>query len=171
MVVLGSYCHALQELLAQYKGAQNWVLMQEIRCRLQCRGRSRNPAAQLDVAFSEFSPILIIAIIKAVIVLINSLDDPFVSNSHSTLGNRRRIQTILLIVLHRSARGEIKGDGQSPRLAGQLYEYVTRNLANWEKERRQDGGDLSTSATMQAIARDLGESQIKAVAAYVSQLE
>jgi cytochrome c553 len=66
---------------------------------------------------------------------------------------------------------DAKGDGQSPRLAGQLYEYVTKNLANWEKERRQDEVDLSTSATMQAIAGDLGESQIKAVAAYVSQLE
>ena len=66
---------------------------------------------------------------------------------------------------------EAKGDGQFPRLAGQLYDYVTRNLTNWEKEHSQDKANLDTSATMRAIARDLSESQIKAVAAYVSQLQ
>lgn len=66
---------------------------------------------------------------------------------------------------------EAKGDGQFPRLAGQLYDYVTRNLTNWESERGQDKANLDMSATMQAIARDLSEAQIKAVAAYVSQLE
>lgn len=65
---------------------------------------------------------------------------------------------------------EAKGDGQFPRLAGQLYDYITRNLTNWESERGQDKA-IDTSATMQAIARDLSEAQIKAVAAYVSQLE
>ncbi|MBV9533579.1 MAG: cytochrome c [Bradyrhizobium sp.] len=66
---------------------------------------------------------------------------------------------------------DAKGDGQFPRLAGQLYDYVTRNLTNWEGERGQDQANLDMSATMQAIARDLSEAQIKAVAAYVSQLE
>jgi cytochrome c553 len=66
---------------------------------------------------------------------------------------------------------EAKGDGQFPRLAGQLYDYVTRNLTNWESERDQGKANLDTSAIMQAIARDLSEAQIKAVAAYVSQLE
>ena len=66
---------------------------------------------------------------------------------------------------------DAKGDGQFPRLAGQLYDYVTRNLTNWEKEHSQDKANLDTSATMRAIARDLSESQIKAVAAYVSQLQ
>ena len=66
---------------------------------------------------------------------------------------------------------EAKGDGQFPRLAGQLYDYVTRNLTNWESERGQGKANLDTSAIMQAIARDLSEAQIKAVAAYVSQLE
>ena len=66
---------------------------------------------------------------------------------------------------------EAKGDGQFPRLAGQLYDYVTRNLTNWESERGQDKVNLDMSATMRAIARDLSEAQIKAVAAYVSQLE
>src|SRR6516162_7498126 len=57
---------------------------------------------------------------------------------------------------------EAKGDGQFPRLAGQLYDYVTRNLTNWEKEHGQDKANFDMSATMQAIARDLSESQIKA---------
>jgi cytochrome c553 len=65
---------------------------------------------------------------------------------------------------------EAKGDGQFPRLAGQLYDYVTRKLTNWEKERGQNKANPDTSAIMQPIAHDLTEAQIKAVAAYVSQL-
>ena len=61
---------------------------------------------------------------------------------------------------------EAKGDGQFPRLAGQLYAYVTRQLTDWSKERSE-----STSDIMAPIARGLTDSQIKAVAAYVSYLE
>ena len=61
---------------------------------------------------------------------------------------------------------EAKGDGQFPRLAGQIYAYVTLQLTNWSKERGEN-----TSDTMAPIARGLTESQIKAVAAYVSYLE
>ena len=61
---------------------------------------------------------------------------------------------------------EAKGDGQFPRLAGQLYAYVTLQMTNWSKER----GEI-TSDIMAPIARGLTESQIKAVAAYVSNLE
>jgi cytochrome c553 len=61
---------------------------------------------------------------------------------------------------------EAKGDGQFPRLAGQLYAYVTLQLTNWSKERGE-----TTSDIMAPIARGLTESQIKAVAAYVSYLE
>jgi cytochrome c553 len=61
---------------------------------------------------------------------------------------------------------DAKGDGQFPRLAGQLYAYVTLQLTNWSKERGE-----TTSDIMAPIARGLSESQIKAVAAYVSNLE
>src|ERR1700681_648352 len=61
---------------------------------------------------------------------------------------------------------EAKGDGQFPRLAGQLYAYVTLQLTNWSKERGE-----TTSDIMAPIARGLTESQIKAVAAYVSYLD
>jgi cytochrome c553 len=66
---------------------------------------------------------------------------------------------------------QAKGDGPFPRLAGQLYEYVTRKLQNWDKERGQDPKNPDTSAIMQPIAHDLSEAQIKAVAAYLSYLE
>ena len=65
---------------------------------------------------------------------------------------------------------EAKGDGQFPRLAGQLYDYVTKKLTNWDKERGQDKTNPDSSAIMQPIAHDLTEAQVKAVAAYVSQL-
>jgi cytochrome c553 len=58
-----------------------------------------------------------------------------------------------------------------PRLAGQLHDYVYGKLTNWEKERGQDKANPDTSAIMQPIADDLTAAQIKAVAAYVSQLQ
>jgi cytochrome c553 len=66
---------------------------------------------------------------------------------------------------------EAKGDGQFPRLAGQLNDYVIRKLMNWDKERGQDKANPDASAIMQPIAHELNEAQIKSVAAYVSQLK
>jgi cytochrome c553 len=66
---------------------------------------------------------------------------------------------------------EAKGTDAFPRLAGQLHDYIIRKLTNWEKERGQDKAKPDTSAIMQPIAHDLSESQIKAVAAYLSYLE
>ncbi len=59
-----------------------------------------------------------------------------------------------------------KGNGQFPRLAGQLYSYVVNQLTNWRKERAEEN-----SAIMAPIAHSLTQPQIKAVAAYVSNLE
>jgi cytochrome c553 len=66
---------------------------------------------------------------------------------------------------------EAKGADAFPRLAGQLNDYVIRKLTNWDKERGQNKEKPDNSAIMQPIAHDLTEAQIKAVAAYVSQLE
>jgi cytochrome c553 len=64
---------------------------------------------------------------------------------------------------------EAKGNGAFPRLAGQLYPYIVKVLTNWDKERGQGGpANPDTSAIMQPIAHGLTESQIKAVAAYLS---
>ena len=70
-----------------------------------------------------------------------------------------------------SCHGEdAKGADSFPRLAGQLPDYIFRKLTNWEKERGQNKQNPDTSAIMQPIAHELTEAQIKAVAAYVSQL-
>jgi len=66
---------------------------------------------------------------------------------------------------------DAKGDGQFPRLAGQLNDYVFNKLTNWTKERGQDPAKPDASAIMQPIAHSLTEQQIKAVAAYLSYLE
>ena len=66
---------------------------------------------------------------------------------------------------------QAKGDGQFPRLAGQLPDYVFKKLTNWSKERGQDPAKPDTSAIMEPIAHGLTEPQIKAVAAYLSYLE
>jgi cytochrome c553 len=67
---------------------------------------------------------------------------------------------------------EAKGNGQFPRLAGQLYPYIVKTLTNWDKERGQGGPENpDTSAIMRPIAHSLTESQIKEVAAYLSTLE
>ncbi len=59
-----------------------------------------------------------------------------------------------------------KGAGQFPRLAGQLYPYVVRQLTVWRTERAE-----ANASVMAPIARSLNETQIKAVAAYVANLE
>ena len=61
---------------------------------------------------------------------------------------------------------EANGNGQFPRLAGQLYPYIVRQLTIWSKERAENTSDI-----MAPIARSLTASQIEAVAAYVSYLE
>jgi cytochrome c553 len=66
---------------------------------------------------------------------------------------------------------EAKGNGPFPRLAGQLYDYITAKLTNWDKERGQNPSQPDTSAVMQPIAHSLTQPQIKAVAAYLSYLE
>ncbi len=66
---------------------------------------------------------------------------------------------------------QAKGNGPFPRLAGQLYDYVTAKLTNWDKERGQNPSQPDTSAVMQPIAHSLTQPQIKAVAAYLSSLE
>ena len=62
------------------------------------------------------------------------------------------------------------GTGEIPRLAGQLYPYVTRTLTNWGKERGQNPTEPDTSAIMSPVAHSLSKSQIEAVAAFVSYL-
>jgi cytochrome c553 len=64
-----------------------------------------------------------------------------------------------------------KGADAFPRLAGQLPDYIQRKLTNWDKERGQKKDEPDNSSIMQPIAHDLTDAQIKAVAAYVSQLD
>jgi cytochrome c553 len=66
---------------------------------------------------------------------------------------------------------QAKGDGVFPRLAGQLHDYIFNKLTNWTKERGQDAKNPDNSAIMQPIAHGLTEPQVRAVAAYLSQLE
>jgi cytochrome c553 len=66
---------------------------------------------------------------------------------------------------------DAKGNGAFPRLAGQLPDYTFNKLVNWSKERGQDRANPDTSEIMAPIAHNLTDSQITAVAAYVSTLE
>jgi cytochrome c553 len=66
---------------------------------------------------------------------------------------------------------DAKGNGAFPRLAGQLYDYLTAKLTNWDKERGQNPDKPDTSAIMEPIAHGLNQTQIKAVASYLSYLE
>jgi len=65
---------------------------------------------------------------------------------------------------------DAKGTGPIPRLAGQLYPYTVKELANWDKERGQ-GANSDSSAVMRPIAHSLSKAQVEAVAAYLSNLE
>jgi cytochrome c553 len=66
---------------------------------------------------------------------------------------------------------DAKGKDDFPRLAGQLYDYIFVKLKNWDKERGQKPDNPDTSAIMEPIAHGLSDAQIKAVAAYVSDLK
>src|SRR6516162_641314 len=66
---------------------------------------------------------------------------------------------------------DAKGNGQFPRLAGQLSNYVFNKLANWASERGQNPANPDTSTIMAPIAHSLDQQQIKAVAAYLNHLE
>ncbi len=66
---------------------------------------------------------------------------------------------------------DASGSGQIPRLAGQLYPYVIKELVNWGKERGQNPAKPDTSAIMSPVAHSLTKTQIDAVAAFVSYLK
>jgi len=66
---------------------------------------------------------------------------------------------------------DAKGRDAFPRLAGQLHDYLYKKLTNWDKERGQDKSNPDNSAIMQPIAHNLTDTQIRAVAAYLSTLD
>ena len=66
---------------------------------------------------------------------------------------------------------EAKGQGTSPRLAGQLHDYVAKTLLNWSKERCQDRAKAGPSLIMEPIANSLTPPQIAALADYLNHLE
>jgi cytochrome c553 len=66
---------------------------------------------------------------------------------------------------------DARGNGLFPRLAGQLNDYIERKFANWNVERGQDKDNPDTSAIMEPITHGLKVDQVKAVAAYLSNLE
>jgi cytochrome c553 len=66
---------------------------------------------------------------------------------------------------------DAKGNAAIPRLAGQLYPYTVKELANWSTERGQNLRSPDTSAIMQPIAHSLNKSQIEAVSAYLAYQE
>jgi cytochrome c553 len=63
------------------------------------------------------------------------------------------------------------GVGEIPRLAGQLYPYLIKELTNWGKERGQNPTKPDTSAIMSPVAHSLTKAQTEAIAAYVSYLK
>ena len=65
----------------------------------------------------------------------------------------------------------LRAAGEIPRLAGQLYPYLIKELVNWGHERGQNPARPDTSAIMSPVAHSLNKSQIEAVAAYVSELK
>ena len=62
------------------------------------------------------------------------------------------------------------GTGEIPRLAGQLFPYLIKELTNWGKERGQNPAKPDTSGIMSPVAHSLSKQQIEAVSAYVSEL-
>jgi len=66
---------------------------------------------------------------------------------------------------------EARGQDEIPRLAGQLFPYTVKELTDWSKERGQGGTKDDTSAIMAPTAHNLTQSQIAAIAAFLSYLQ
>lgn len=66
---------------------------------------------------------------------------------------------------------DAKGNGQYPRLAGQLSDYISRKLTNWDKERQNPEAPNKSADIMEPVAHNLSETQVAAVAAYLANLE
>jgi cytochrome c553 len=66
---------------------------------------------------------------------------------------------------------DASGTGEIPRLAGQLYPYLIKELTNWGKERGKNPAKPDTSSIMSPVAHSLTKAQTEAVAAYVSSLK
>jgi len=66
---------------------------------------------------------------------------------------------------------QAQGHEEIPRLAGQLYPYVIKELTYWGKERGQNPAHPDTSFIMAPVAHSLTKLQVEAVAAYVSNLQ
>jgi cytochrome c553 len=66
---------------------------------------------------------------------------------------------------------DAKGEGEAPRLAGQLNDYVEKTLLNWSKERCRDRAKAEASLIMEPIANSLTQPQIAALAAYLNHLD
>jgi cytochrome c553 len=64
---------------------------------------------------------------------------------------------------------EAKGQDEIPRLAGQLFPYIVKELTNWSKERGQGSRD-DPSAVMVPTAHNLTQGQVAAIASYLSGL-
>jgi cytochrome c553 len=66
---------------------------------------------------------------------------------------------------------EAQGNGEIPRLAGQLYDYTFNKLVNWSRERGQNPTEPDISAVMSPVAHSLTRPQVEAIAAYLSYLK
>lgn len=66
---------------------------------------------------------------------------------------------------------EAKGQDEIPRLAGQLFPYTVKALTSWSKERGQGLAKDDTSAIMVPTTHNLTQSQVAAIAAYLSNLK
>ena len=64
-----------------------------------------------------------------------------------------------------------QGNGEIPRLAGQLHDYIYDKLTNWSKERGLNPAKPDPAAIMSPVAHSLTRPEVEAVAAYLSSLK
>jgi cytochrome c553 len=65
---------------------------------------------------------------------------------------------------------DAKGQGVNPRLAGQIYPYIVARLSKWRGRYSAETSNVGASAQMVRISHQMTQSQIAALAAYLSQL-
>jgi cytochrome c553 len=169
-------CHGLQGQgfrgsypMPRLAGQQPEYLVNQLQAFIE---RRRNNPVMFNVAH-VLSP----EMEKALAQQFNSLDPkPLdgVSRENLTEGKKIYLEGIAKsdVPTCASCHGDnAKGRDAFPRLAGQLHDYVYKKLTNWDKERGQDKNNPDNSAIMQPIAHNLTDTQIRAVAGYLSTIE
>ena len=86
----------------------------------------------------------------------------FVADAAKVVAGRKKSDEVLCPMCH---QGEFVGQNEIPRVAGQQYEYIKKQLADFKARRRtNDAGNMTS------VAGTLSDADIENLAQYIANL-